>query len=199
MLEIDCRGKACPEPVILTKDALAQVKEGELIIIVDNPSSSENVVRFAQSQGCSVTVEKRGQDFYLHIQKAEVFKAHNEAELVLKKDKAEKVVVYINSHLLGVGDEALGSFLMKAFLKTLVDLERRPDRLILINSGVQLASEDSKVLDTLRGLSEEGTEIVSCGTCVDFYGLKDKMKVGVISNMYDIVQSLLGADRLIRP
>jgi len=69
----------------------------------------------------------------------------------------------------------------------------------LINSGVQLASEDSKVLDMLRGLSEEGTEIVSCGTCIDFYGLKDKMKVGVISNMYDIVQSLLGADRLLRP
>ncbi len=199
MSEIDCRGKACPEPVILTKDALAQIKEGELIIIVDNPSSSGNVERFAQSQGCSVTVEKRGQDFYLHIQKAEVFKADDEAELVQKKDKAEKVVVYINSHLLGVGDEALGSFLMKAFLKTLVDLERRPDRLILINSGVQLASEDSKVLETLRGLSEEGMEIVSCGTCIDFYGLKDKMKVGVISNMYDIVQSLLGADRLIRP
>ena len=199
MLEIDCRGKACPEPVILTKNALAQIKEGELIIIVDNPSSSENVERFAQSQGCSVTVEKGGQDFYLHIQKAEVFKTHNEAELVLKKDKAEKVVVYINSHLLGVGDEALGSFLMKAFLKTLKDLERKPARLILINSGVQLASEDSKVLDTLRGLSEEGMEIVSCGTCIDFYGLKDKMKVGVISNMYDIVQSLIGADRLIRP
>jgi len=199
MSEIDCRGKACPEPVILTKDALAQIKEGELIIVVDNPSSSENVVRFAQSQGCSVTVEQRGQDFYLHIQKAEVFKADDKDKLVLKKDKAEKVVAYINSRLLGVGDEALGSFLMKAFLKTLVDLERRPDRLILINSGVQLASEDSKVLDTLRELSEEGMEIVSCGTCIDFYGLKDKMKVGVISNMYDIVQSLLGADRLLRP
>jgi selenium metabolism protein YedF len=199
MSEIDCRGKACPEPVILTKDALAQIKEGELIIIVDNPSSSENVERFARSQGCSVTVEKRGQDFYLHIQKAEVFEADNEGELVPKKDKAEKVVVYINSHLLGVGDEALGSFLMKAFLKTLKDLDRKPDRLILINSGVQLASEDSKVLDTLRELSEEGTEIVSCGTCIDFYGLKDKMKAGVISNMYDIVQSLLRADRLIRP
>jgi len=199
MLEIDCRGKACPEPVILTKDALAQMKEGELIIIVDNPSSSENVERFARSQECSVTVEKRGQDFYLHIQKAGLFEAGNEGELVPKKDKAEKVVVYINSHLLGVGDEALGSFLMKAFLKTLKDLERKPARLILINSGVQLASEDSKVLDTLRELSEEGMEIVSCGTCIDFYGLKDKMKVGVISNMYDIVQSLLGADRLIRP
>jgi selenium metabolism protein YedF len=88
---------------------------------------------------------------------------------------------------------------MKAFLKTLLDLEKRPDRLILINSGVQLASEDSKALEALRVLSEKGVEIVSCGTCIDFYGLKDKIKVGTISNMYDIVQSLLEADRVIRP
>ena len=196
MLEIDCRGKACPQPVIMTKEALAQLKEGELTIIVDNPSSSENAERFAQSQGCSVKIERRGLDFYLHLQKG---KAGVEAEMTRRDEKAEKLVVYINSHLLGIGDEALGSFLMKAFLKTLLDLERRPDRLILINSGVQLASEDSKALETLVVLSEKGVEIVSCGTCIDFYGLKDKMKVGAISNMYDIIQSLLEADRVIRP
>ena len=85
------------------------------------------------------------------------------------------------------------------FLKTLLDLERRPDRLILINSGVQLASEDSNVLETFKALSEKGTKIVSCGTCIDFYGLKERVKVGAISNMYDIIQSLLEADRVIRP
>jgi selenium metabolism protein YedF len=196
MLEIDCRGKACPQPVIMTKEALAQLKEGELTIIVDNPSSSENVERFAQSQGCSVKIERRGPDFYLHLQKG---KDGVEAEITQRDKRAEKIVVYINSHLLGMGDEVLGSFLMKAFLKTLLDLERRPDRLILINSGVQLAAEDSKVLETLMVLSEKGVEIVSCGTCIDFYGLKDKMKVGAISNMYDILQSLLEADRVIRP
>jgi selenium metabolism protein YedF len=130
MLEIDCRGKACPQPVIMTKEALAQLKEGELTIIVDNPSSSENVERFAQSQGCSVKIERRGPDFYLHLQKG---KDGVEAEITQRDKRAEKIVVYINSHLLGMGDEALGSFLMKAFLKTLLDLERRPDRLILIN------------------------------------------------------------------
>jgi selenium metabolism protein YedF len=196
MLEIDCRGKACPQPVVITKDALAQLKEGELTIIVDNPSSSENVERFAQSQGCSVKVERRGPDFYLRLQKV---KTGGEVETTRKDERAEKVIVYINSHLLGIGDEALGSFLMKAFLKTLLDLERRPDRLILINSGVQMASEDSKALETLMALSEKGVEIVSCGTCIDFYGLKDKMKVGAISNMYDIIQSLFEADRVIRP
>jgi len=196
MLEIDCRGKACPEPVVITKDALAQLKEGKLTIIVDNPSSSGNVERFAQSQGCLVKVERRGQDFYLHIQKGKV---SGEEELIRKEERVKKVVVYINSHLLGIGDESLGSFLMKAFLKTLLDLERKPDRLILINSGVQLASEDSKVLETLKALSKKGVEIVSCGTCIDFYGLKDKMRVGTVSNMYDILHSLFEADRLIRP
>ncbi len=196
MLEIDCRGKTCPQPVIMTKDALAQLKEAELTIIVDNPSSRDNVERFAQSQGCSVKVERRGPDFYLNILKGKV---GEEAELTRRKERGEKVVVYINSHLLGIGDEALGSFLMKVFLKTLLDLERKPDRLILINSGVQLGSEDSKVLETLKALLEKGVEIVSCGTCIDFYELKDKMRVGTISNMYDILQSLFEADRLIRP
>jgi hypothetical protein len=80
-----------------------------------------------------------------------------------------------------------------------MDLEKKPSRLILINSGVRLASEGSEVLDTLKKLSEEGTEILACGTCLDFYRLKGKLSVGTVSNMYDITQSLLEADRLIRP
>jgi selenium metabolism protein YedF len=191
---IDCRGLACPQPVVTTKKALDQQKEGEMIVIVDNSSSCNNVERFAQSQGCSVKIENKGQDFYLHIQKVV-----DEASIAKQEEKVKKVVVYINSDLLGAGDEALGSFLMKAFLKTLLDLDKKPDRLILINSGVLLAIEDSKVLDTLKTLSENGVEIVSCGTCLDFYKQKEKMRVGTISNMYDIIQSMMEADRLIRP
>ena len=196
MREIDCRGMACPQPVVTTKQALDQLKENELVVIVDNPSSSENVERFARSQGCSVEVERKGQDFYVRIEKV---RGKDEGKRTQQDDKVKKAVVYINSDLLGVGDEALGSFLMKAFLKTLFDLEKTPDRLILINSGVRLASEGSQVLDTLRTLSEKGVKIVSCGTCLDFYKLKEKMSVGTISNMYDIIQSMLEADRLIRP
>ena len=196
MREIDCRGMACPQPVVTTKQTLNQFEDNEVTIIVDNPSSSENVERFAKSQGCSVNIEKKGQDFYVHIKKA---KSEDEEKIATQKEKVKKVVVYINSDLLGVGDEALGSFLMKAFLNTLLDLEKRPDRLILINSGVRLASEGSKVLDTLRTLSEKGVEIASCGTCLDFYKLREKMSVGSISNMYDIIQSMTEADCLIRP
>jgi selenium metabolism protein YedF len=88
---------------------------------------------------------------------------------------------------------------MRSFLKTLLDMEIKPSRLILINSGVRLATEGSEVLETLRSLTEKGIEILSCGTCLDFYELKEKLKVGKISNMYDIAQSLLEADHLIRP
>ena len=141
-------------------------------------------------------MEKKGEDFYVHIQKVS---GKDERKAAGKEEKIKKVVVYINSDLLGAGDEALGSFLMKAFLKTLLDLEKKPDRLILINSGVRLASEGSQVLETLKTLSEKGVEIVSCGTCLDFYKLREKMNVGKISNMYDIIQSMLEADCLIRP
>ena len=193
---IDCRGLACPQPVVTAKKALEHLREGEMIVIVDNASSCNNVERFVRSQGCTVEIKETGQDFYLHVQKT----SGEAKEKAAKPDeKAKKVVIYINSQLFGCGDEALGSFLMKAFLKTLLDLEKKPDRLILINSGVRLASEGSQVLDTLRALSEEGVEIVSCGTCLDFYKLRDKMSVGKISNMYDIIQSMLKADCMIRP
>ncbi len=196
MSVVDCRGLACPQPVMTTKKALDQLGEGELLVIVDNAVSSNNVERFAQSQGCSVEVEQRGKDFSLRIRKR---RGVQEAEPPLEKEKVRKVVVYINSHLMGGGDEALGAFLMKAFLKTLLDLDVKPNRLILINSGVQLASEGSKVLDSLIALSEKGVEILSCGSCLDFYGLKGKLRVGVVSNMVEIIQSMMEADRLIRP
>ena len=196
MKEIDCRGMACPQPVVTTKQAIDQLKENELTIIVDNISSSENVERFARAQGYSVKIEAKGQDFYVHIEKA---KDKGNENIAPEAVKVRKVVIYINSDFLGNGDEALGSFLMKAFLKTLMDLEKKPDRLILINSGVRLAAEGSKVLENLITLSQAGVEIVACGTCLDFYKLTGGLKVGVVSNMFDILQSMMEADRLIKP
>jgi selenium metabolism protein YedF len=193
MKKIDCRGMACPQPVVTAKKALDESEGEEFILIVDNLAARDNVERFAQSQGAVVDVENKGNDFFLHIQKK------GACDLAGSVQKVDKVVVYINSNLLGVGEEALGAILMRSFLKTLLDLKPIPSRLIFINSGVRLTSEGSEVLETLKALFEKGVEILSCGTCLDFYGLKEKLRVGVISNMYDIAQSLLEADRLIRP
>ena len=193
MKEIDCRGMACPQPVVTAKKALEDTEGKEFILIVDNLAARDNVERFAKSQEAVVDVEQKGNDFYLRIQK------RSACDLAGSAQKLEKVVVYINSNLLGVGEEALGAILMRAFLKTLLDLKPIPTKLILINSGVRLTSEGSELLETLRALSDKGVGILSCGTCLDFYGLKEKLKVGIISNMYDIAQSLLDADHLIRP
>ena len=191
MSVIDCRGLACPQPVVTTKKALDQIEEGNLIVIVNSAVSSNNVERFVLSQGCSVEVEEKGGEFHLHIRKAKIAEE--------SKRRGQKVVVYVNSQFLGVGEEALGTILIRSFFKTLLDSETKLFRMIFINSGVRLTSEGSEVLETLKSLSEKGVEILSCGTCLDFYGLKEKVKVGMTSNMYDIVQSLMEADRLIRP
>ena len=193
MKEIDCRGMACPHPVVTAKKALEESDGKEFILIVDNLAARDNVERFAQSQGAAVDIEEKGKDFYLRIQKGST------CDLSESAQRAEKVVVYINSNLLGVGEEPLGAILMRAFLKVLLDLKPIPTKLIFINSGVRLTSEGSEALSTIQALSEKCVEILSCGTCLDFYGLKEKLKVGIISNMYDIAQSLLDADRLIRP
>ena len=195
-MEIDCRGKACPQPVITAKQALEQLKEGEVVIVVDNPASSENVERFARSQGCSVQVAKRDEDYYVRLGKP---RSRGSAAPPQEGKKARKAVAYISSQFLGIGDDALGAILMRAFLKTLLEMENKPNPLIFINSGVKLTSEGSEVLESLRALAAGGVEIFSCGTCLDFYGLKEKLKVGIVSNMFDIARSLLEADTIIRP
>ncbi len=172
---------------------MEESEDREFILIVDNPAARDNVERFALSQGAKVKVEQRGNDFYLRIEKGTA------CDLTASAQKAEKVVVYINSNLMGVGEEALGAILIRAFLKTLLDLKPLPSKLIFVNAGVRLTTEGSEVLESLKALSEKGVAILSCGTCLDFYGLKEKLRVGIISNMYDIAQSLLEADRLIRP
>jgi len=186
---------SCPQPVLTAKRSLENAGEGVFTLIVDQSSSCENVKRFALSQGCSVEVEEKEGSYRLHIRKGK----EKAREVVRLPENKEDVVVYIHSHLLGIGDEALGRFLMKNFLKTLSDLQTKPNRLILINSGVKLAAQESEALETLIKFSESGTEILACGTCLDFYGLSGKLKVGRVSNMVEIVRSLLNGSRVIRP
>ena len=106
-------------------------------------------------------------------------------------------VVFITSDRLGTGDKRLGEMLMGGFLNTLCSANSRPAKLLFINDGVRLTTEGSEVLETLELLAEVGVEIFSCGTCLEYYKLKDKLKVGQVTNMYDIVNSLLFAGKVI--
>jgi selenium metabolism protein YedF len=189
--KIDCRGLACPQPVLETKKALEAAGAEEILVMVDNLSSKENVRRFAESQGHQVSITEEKGVFGLRIRKGK------------EKDKSESptssdLVVFIDTDSLGRGSEELGRILMGSFLQTLEQSEVRSQKVILINSGVKLACEGSAVLEDLRELSAKGTEILSCGTCLDFFGIKKKLSVGKVSNMYEILNSLAQAGKVIK-
>jgi len=114
------------------------------------------------------------------------------------RETTKGAVILIGDDSLGVGDRELGKMLMKAFLNTLFDGQPRPAKLIFINNGVKLTTERSEVLDAIKALEEKGVDILSCGTCLDYYGLTDKLKVGRITKMADTVNSLLSASKVIR-
>ena len=193
---IDAKGLACPQPVINTKRALEEIKEGILTVIVDNVAARDNVRRFAESQGCTVTVEEANGDYHLEITKGLVVEAESKPREVKGNDN---IVIYINSNVMGFGDDELGKILMGAFLKTMIGAEPSPKKVIFINSGVKLVTEGSEVLESIIEMEKKGVEVLSCGTCLNFYGLKEKLRVGVISNMYDIIESLIEADKVISP
>jgi len=197
--KIDCRGLACPQPVLETKKALEAPGAGEILVVVDNPGSKENVRRFAESQGHQVSITEEKGVFELRIQKGK-----GKSESVEGKPEgiqgslSPDLVVFIDTDSLGRGSEELGRILMRSFLQTLEQSEVHPQKVILINSGVKLACEGSEVLEDLQELSAKGTKILSCGTCLDFFGMKKKLLVGRVSNMYEILNSLAGAGKVIK-
>ncbi len=190
--EIDVRGLQCPQPVILTKRTLEGIPEGTVTVIVDNPESRENVRRYAVNQGFDVEVTERDGCHYLTIVKKP---GCNIAELSTAAEGP--ALVCITTNVLGKGRDELGAILMKAFLNTLWDTHPRPARIIFINAGVFLTTEGSDVLDSLELLEKEGVEILSCGTCLAYYAVKEKLKIGRVSNMHEIVDSLMRAGRII--
>jgi len=188
MKEVDVRGLPCPRPVIETKKALQEIDEGSITVIVDRPEASENVQRFARSQGCKVNVSQEEGIFRIVINKTRSAKA--------EAGKSDDVV-FITSDQMGTGDERLGKILMNAFLNTLWDNEPKPSKVIFMNSGVRLTTEGSEVLEALLLLEKDGVQIFSCGTCLDYYAIKDKLMVGKVTNMYEVVHSLTSASKVI--
>jgi selenium metabolism protein YedF len=190
LIEVDARGLPCPRPVVETKKALDSIKTGTVIVLVDNPQGRDNVARFAGSQGCKVEVQEDNDIFRLTIVK--------ESGSAGPVEKSGNIVVMITSDVFGTGDERLGEILMKAFLNTLWDADTKPAKLMFLNSAVKLTTEGSEVLDTLKLLEKDGVQVFSCGTCLEYYKLKEKLSVGNVTNMYDTVNSLLSADKIIK-
>jgi selenium metabolism protein YedF len=190
---VDARGLACPVPVVKAKKAIEAARPGDRVtVLVDGEAPRDNVSRMARAAGCGVEVQPDGTGYRLQI-------VVTAAPTPAAGAAAPRVVVYVNSDKLGHGDETLGGILMKAFLQTLKDVSPRPEKAIFVNSGVFLTTEGSPLIPALQALEASGVGVHSCGTCLDYYKRLDKVKVGVVSNMYEIVTLLAGADRVIKP
>lgn len=196
MKKIDCRGLNCPEPVLKTRDVLAREPDKIIQVLVDNETARENVLRFAKSQGRNAAWEKDNNQFLITISGESEQKT---PELLSSKDKSgmEKPVLFIGTDEMGKGSRELATMLMRNFIYTLTKRDQLPAAIIFMNSGVKLSIADSPVIEELEYLEQNGLQILVCGTCLDYYELKEKHKAGLVSNMYDIADLLLGADRVV--
>jgi len=193
---VDARGLACPQPVILTRKAL---KAGDLpvITIVDSETSQHNVTRMAEKQGYVVSAEVRDDAINLTIGEGAQSEATPQPEAA-GAPASGPLVLLVSSEHMGRGDQPdLGALLMRAFFHTLGEVEPLPETIIFLNSGVKLAIDDSPVLEDLQALEASGIEVLACGTCLEFFGLKERAAVGVVSNMYTIAEALLGAGKVV--
>jgi len=197
MKKIDCRGLACPQPVMETKKALDSSEGQEVLVLVDDATARENVSRFAGSQGYQTEVtDERGYSA-IRIRKGELAGKKEESS-VPKAAIQGDLVFFIDSDSLGRGSEELGGILMRAFLHTLGEAEVKPQKMILVNSGVKLACEGSPALEDLQTVASQGVEILACGTCLNYFELKEKLRAGRISNMYEILNVLSQAGRTVK-
>lgn len=198
--EIDARGMNCPLPVIQTKKALEDIDEGIVTTIVDNEIAKENVSKLAKSMGLKVDIKQNSQgNYYIYILKEEQTEtADSEASnLQCGTDNKKDFIILITKDKLGEGSDELGAVLMSGYLYALTEASSYPSSIIFLNGGVKLTEEDSRVLEAIRILESGGIEILSCGTCLDYFELEDKLAVGSASNMFTIAEKLNDAGNTI--
>lgn len=225
MQELNMCGKQCPIPVIETKKVLEQAKQGEIVVVlVDNEIAVQNLQRLANNRQDKAEVKKLHDDkFAVEIMVSaagradtiDTAKAAGDAEAVGFRDadtektgqqelsmlsvrKSELVVVISSDHM-GEPDVKLGSLLMKSFIFALSKQDKLPAAILFYNGGACLTTEESESLGDLKMMEGEGVEILTCGMCLQYLGLEDKLGVGTVTNMYDIVERMTSADQIIRP
>ena len=195
---VDALGDVCPIPVVKAKKAIAALQgQGSVEVHVDNEIAVQNLVKMANQKGYGVSSEKLEDQHYvvyLHVGETTV-----EEETVCHLDARNDHIVVISSSCMGEGDEVLGKVLMKSFLYALTSQDILPSTIIFYNSGVFITTQESDMIEDLRLLENQGVEILSCGTCLNHYGLEDKLLVGGVSNMYTIVEKMSQASHVIKP
>ncbi|MCK9525757.1 MAG: sulfurtransferase-like selenium metabolism protein YedF [Limnochordia bacterium] len=197
---VDATGLACPLPVIETRKALKEMSAGVLEVIVDNVVSLQNLEKMAKQMDLIHRLETTSDDQHsIYITVDETTGEAQDTERQESPASAGTTVVVLSSDTMGSGDDKLGRVLMKGFVYALTELDRLPDRVLLYNSAVRLSVQGSDSLADLQKLAEQGVEILNCGTCLNFYNLGEELRVGSVTNMYEIVQSQMEATSIIRP
>ena len=192
-IEVDARGLACPKPVINTKKELDNIEQGIVIVTVDNDVAKQNILKLSNSLNCESRVIKEEKDLiYIEIKKGE-----NVIIEEKKQEELEDKCICISSNKMGNGNDELGEILMKGFIYTLTESKPYPKSILLVNAGVKLSTENHDTIGNLKILEEAGVEILSCGTCLDYYGLKESLKVGSVTNMYTIVDIMKNSSHTI--
>ena len=195
---VDARGMACPIPVVKANQALAQMTEGILEVHVDNPVAVENLKRMALQKGLPVKTEQPEDSHY--VVTIPVTGAVDAAMPELTcTDCAGNTVVAVDTDSMGRGNDELGAVLIKGFLFAVSRLETLPKTVLFYNGGAKLTTEGSASLEDLRLMEQQGVEILTCGTCLNYYGLTDQLAVGGVTDMYTIVERLSRAEKVIKP
>ncbi len=197
MKEIDCKGLACPAPVLKTKDAIEKEGATEITIIVDNEAAKQNVTRFLGSKKYETSIKEDGGIFHIYGKSTGLASTADDTESQEVNEAEQKIAVMVTSDVIGHGDDELGSKLMASFIKTLSEMGDDLWRLIFINGGVKLTIDGADTLEDLKALEKEGVHILVCGTCLTFFNLLEKKKVGETTNMLDVLTALQLADKVI--
>ena len=192
---IDARGKACPTPVIMAKKAIS-AGESTFTVLVDNTTAVENLKRLAENQGFDAAVTEQGGAFHLAFVRTGCAACEEAVNSPLPAPGGDWAV-FVGRDIIGDGDRELGTNLMRMFFYTLSQGEDKPGAVLFMNAGVKLPTLDEQVVEHLKALSAVGVEILVCGTCLNFYGLTDQLRVGTVSNMYDIVTRMQKAGKVV--
>jgi selenium metabolism protein YedF len=193
MRTIDCRGQQCPQPVIQTRKTMLAEPDMALQVLVDDQVCMDNVSRLATTLGYAIKVENTGEIIRLELTPGEA-----PAKAVAADVVSGPTIIFIGSDQMGQGDSELGQILMKNFIFTLIEADTTPDAIYCVNNGVKLTIGESDVIEPLAELANRGVDIASCGLCLEFFGAKESLAVGRISNMLEIVNTLQGAGKIIR-
>ena len=199
---VNAIGDVCPVPLVKAKNAIAELAgSGKVEVLVDNEIAVQNLEKMAQQKGYGFLVkEKKEKEYHVEFTVSETKPAETEEKTVCLVPAAKKTkLVVLSADHMGEGAEELGKILMKSFLYALTQQDELPDTILCYNGGAKLTCKGSESLEDLKDLAARGVEILTCGTCLNFYGITEKLQVGSVTNMYDIVERMSSADRVIKP